>query len=190
MAASDTLQPDATESTRIVLETPRLRLRQLVEADAPFILRLLNEPSWLRFIGDRGVRTLDDARAYIRNGPRQMYASAGFGLWLVELRESGAAVGMCGLLRRTTLPDVDIGFAFLPGHWGQGYAYEAAEATLRHGRDAHGLTRIAAITLPDNTSSRKLLARLGMVCERTVQLPNDPAELLYYATTPSFLTPN
>jgi RimJ/RimL family protein N-acetyltransferase len=186
MNSLDTLP--AAESPVTVLETQRLRLRQLVEADAPFILRLLNEPSWLRFIGDRGVRTLDDAKAYIQNGPRQMYASAGFGLFLVELRESGAAVGMCGLLRRATLPDVDIGFAFLPEHWGRGYAYEAADATLQYGRDAHGLKRIAAITLPDNASSRKLLTRLGMVCERTVQLPNDAAELLYYATTASFVT--
>src|SRR4051812_3493153 len=120
-----------------VLETKRLRLRRLFPADAPFILRLLNEPSWLRFIGDRGVRTLDDARNYIVNGPQQMYHSAGFGLFLVELRESCLAIGMCGLLRRATLPDVDIGFAFLPEHWGQGYAFEAAQATLRYGRDVH-----------------------------------------------------
>jgi RimJ/RimL family protein N-acetyltransferase len=166
-----------------VVETGRLRLRRLVDDDATFILRLLNEPSWLQYIGDRGVRTLDDARDYIRNGPQRMYASSGFGLFVIEPgSEPIVPMGLCGLLRRPNLPDVDIGFALLPEFWGQGFAHEAAEATLRYGRDVHGLDRVAAITLPTNASSRRLLEKLGLSCEGTVRLVPDGEELLYYAT--------
>jgi RimJ/RimL family protein N-acetyltransferase len=166
-----------------VFESARLKLRRLLDDDAAFILRLLNEPSWLQYIGDRGVRTLDQARDYIRNGPQQMYVTSGFGLFVVESRTAPVVpMGLCGLLRRSNLPDVDIGFALLPEFWGHGYAHEAAAATLRYGRDVHGLARIAAITLPTNASSRRLLGKLGMVCERTVRLAPDGEELLYYAT--------
>ncbi|KPV49042.1 hypothetical protein SE17_34840, partial [Kouleothrix aurantiaca] len=109
-----------------VLETERLRLRQFADSDAAFVLELLNEPSWLRFIGDRGVRTLDDALGYITNGPQAMYARYGFSLLVVERTTDGAALGMCGLIKRDTLDAPDIGYAFLPRAWGQGYAREAA----------------------------------------------------------------
>jgi len=169
-----------------VFESERLKLRRLVEDDAAFILRLLNEPSWLQYIGDRGVRTLEQARDYIRNGPQQMYATSGFGLFVVEPRCAPVVpMGLCGLLRRPNLPDVDIGFALLPEFWGQGYAHEAAAATLRYGRDVHGLDRIAAITLPTNASSRRLLEKLELICEGTVRLAPDGEELLYYAIGPS-----
>src|SRR5262249_38684677 len=107
------------------LDTARLRLRDLAPADAPFILTLLNEPSFIRNIGDRGVRTLDAARAYIENGPVASYARHGFGLYLVELLASGAPIGICGILKRDALPDPDLGFAFLPAYWKQGYAFES-----------------------------------------------------------------
>ncbi|MFI4982343.1 MAG: GNAT family N-acetyltransferase, partial [Nevskiales bacterium] len=113
-----------------VLETERLVLRRLVAEDAPFILELLSDPSWLRFIGDKGVRNLDDARLYIRIGPAAMYARLGHGLYLTELKDGGIPIGLCGLIKRDTLDDVDIGFAFLPQYRGQGYAREAAAATL------------------------------------------------------------
>lgn len=158
-----------------VLETDRLLLRHLAdtdEADAAFILRLLNEPSFLENIGDRGVRTLDDARAYIRNGPMAMYERHGFGLFCVETKDSGARVGICGLLKRDTLPDVDVGFAFLPEYWGQGYAIEAASAVLAWARTAHGLTRIVAINSPGNDASVRVLDKLGMVLEGRVRMGN------------------
>ena len=113
-----------------VLKTERLVLRHLNAEDAPFILRLLNEPSWLQFIGDRGVRTLADAQRYIETGPIEMYGRLGFGLYHVRLAQSGEPIGMCGILKRESLKDVDLGFAFLPEFWGKGYAREASAAVL------------------------------------------------------------
>ncbi|ADO75615.1 GNAT family N-acetyltransferase [Stigmatella aurantiaca] len=158
------------ESETKVLETDRLLLRRLSLEDAEFILKLLNEPSWLRFIGDKGVRTLDDARNYLLTGPLAMYGRFGFGLYLVALKDSGLPIGLCGLIQRETLPDVDIGFAFLPGFWSQGYGYEAASAVLAHGHRTYGLKRIVAITSLDNHSSIKLLERLGLTFERLITL--------------------
>ncbi|MGK2858051.1 MAG: GNAT family N-acetyltransferase [Thermoanaerobaculia bacterium] len=160
-----------------VLETERLALRWLSIEDAAFILELLNEPSWLRFIGDRGVRTLDDAAAYIRNGPIAMYEGHGVGLYLVESKSEATPLGICGLIRREALENVDIGFAFLPRHWGKGYALEAAAAVLAHGRDALGQRRIVAITTPDNDSSVRLLEKLGMNFERTIRMPGDTEDV-------------
>ncbi len=164
-----------------VLETDRLVLRKLTLEDAPFILQLVNEPSWIQFIGDRGVRNLEDARNYMLKGPMSMYEQVGFGLYLVELKEGGVPMGMCGLIKRDNLPDVDIGFAFLPRFWGQGYAYEAASAVMAYGRNALGLKRIVAITDPDNHSSIKLLERLGLKFEQFIQLSGDSLTLKLFA---------
>jgi len=166
--------------TKTVLETPRLVLREFTHGDDAFVLRLLNEPSWLRFIGDRGVRTLEDARRYLDDGPFRSYATNGFGLWCVEPRESGAPLGMCGLIRRDTLPDVDVGFAFLPEAWGRGYAMEAASAVLAHARDALGLRRVLAITDPENAASIRVLERIGMRREGTVRMPGETLDLLLF----------
>jgi [ribosomal protein S5]-alanine N-acetyltransferase len=146
----------------MMIETERLVLRHLEESDAPFILELLNDPSFLQYIGDKGVRTLDDARAYIRDGPVSSYATHGHGLNHVALKESGEAIGMCGLLRRPTLEHPDIGFAFLPTYWGQGYALEAAQAVMEHGRSVLGIEHVVAIASPDNVSSARLLNRVGL----------------------------
>jgi len=159
-----------------VLETDRLLLRRLVADDATFILELLNDPAWLQFIGDFGVRTLADARNYILNGPVAMYARLGFGLYLVALKESGIPIGMCGLIKRDSLEDVDIGFAFLPKFRSQGYAYEAASAVLAYGQQTHGLKRIVAITSLDNQRSARLLEKLGLQFERQVQFAPDSQE--------------
>lgn len=164
-----------------VLSTERLTIRELTLDDAEFIFGLVNEPSWLEHIGDRGVRTLDDARGYLTNGPLAMYARHGYGLWRVERREDGAVVGICGLLKRDTLPDADIGFAFLPAYWSQGYAREAARATLDHGFSALGMPRIAAIVSRHNAASIRLLERLGLRYERALVDPpgKDGNTLLY-----------
>lgn len=156
-----------------IIETDRLILRHLAEGDAEFILRLMNEPSWLRFIGNKGVRTLEDARSYILNGPVEMYARLGFGLYLVELKPEHLSIGICGLIKRDSLEDVDIGFAFLPEYWGQGYAYEAAHAVVNYGAGVLGLKRIVAITSVDNDSSIRLLAKLGLRFERLMKLSDD-----------------
>jgi RimJ/RimL family protein N-acetyltransferase len=156
-----------------ILETNRLIVRRLSPEDAEFILQLLNEPSWLRFIGDKGVRTIADARAYILNGPVEMYSRLGFGLYLVELKEEGFPIGMCGLIKRDSLEDVDIGFAFLPQYWRRGYAYEAAAAVVAYGESVLGLKRIVAITSADNDSSAKLLEKLGFRFEEMIKLSNE-----------------
>lgn len=162
----------------LVLETERLVLRRLTLDDAEFIFRLVNDPSWLRFIGDKDVHNLDDARRYLRDGPLDMYQRFGFGMFRVEVKESGAPAGMCGLIKRDTLPDVDVGYAFLPEFRGKGYAFEAAAAVLVHGNRAFGLKRIVAITTPGNASSIRVLEKAGMKLERLLELtPGDPVNL-------------
>ena len=152
-----------------LIATARLRLDPFTVDDAPFIVALLTDPDWLRYIGDRGVRTLDDARRYLETGPMASYAAHGFGLYRVALRDSGVPIGMCGLLRRETLPDVDIGFAFLPDYRTQGFAVESARATLRYARETLGLDRIVAIVSPENAASIRVLETLGMVQEGMAQ---------------------
>ncbi|MBP2647330.1 MAG: Ribosomal-protein-alanine acetyltransferase [Gemmatimonadetes bacterium] len=154
-----------------VLETGRLALRRIIPDDAPFILELLNEPSFLEFIGDKGVRNLDDARRYILTGPVASYERFGFGLYLVLLKVGDTPIGMCGLVKRETLPDVDVGYALRPAYWRQGYAFEAASAVLTHGREAFGLRRIVAITSPGNAGSKALLEKLGLRFEQALSLP-------------------
>src|SRR5208282_140417 len=166
-----------------VLQTERLVLRRLRVRDAAFIRDLVNEPSWLKYIGDKGVRTLEDARQYLRNGPVAMYARLGFGLYRVELREGGEPIGICGLIRRDSLPDVDLGFALLPCHWRRGYAHEAAVATMAYGKNALGLSRLLAIVSPENLPSCRLLEKLGFRVERLVARHADKKELKLYATT-------
>lgn len=155
------------------LQTDRLLLRQFTVDDAPFILTLLNEPSFLRYIGDKNVRNLQDARQYILNGPVASYERHGFGLSAVELKESHTAIGMCGLLKREVLPDPDIGFAFLPDFWSKGFAFEAAAAVLEDARERLKVERILAITSLDNDASIKLLERLGFNFERVMKLSAD-----------------
>lgn len=164
-----------------VLETDRLVLRKLSVEDANFILELLNEPSWLRFIGDKGVRTIDDACKYILKGPVASYERFGFGLYLTELKDSGIPIGICGLVKREALEDPDIGFAFLTRFWGKGYAYESASAVLGLAKSAFGLNRILAITAPDNHSSIRVLEKLGLSFEQMVRFSKDDSELKLFA---------
>ena len=173
---------DAPASPAIVLETARLILRRLTVDDAPFILELLNDPAWLKFIGDKGVRTLDAARDYLRKGPIAMYERHGFGLYLAELKRGHIPIGMCGLIKRDALDDVDVGFAFLPAYRTQGYAHESAAAVLVHGQRDFGLKRIVAIASPGNAKSTVLLEKLGMNAEKTVKLDGSDHDVVLYAT--------
>lgn len=166
----------------IVLETERLFLRGFNVGDAEFILTLLNEPSFLRFIGDKKVRSLQDAEKYILNGPVASYERNGFGLCLVELKETHTPIGMCGLLKREELPDPDIGFAFLPDFWNKGFAYEAAAAVMKDARERLNLERILAITNQDNEASIKLLQKLGLQIERVITMKTDSTELFLLST--------
>ena len=155
----------------MLMETARLAIRLLGSGDEPFILELLNEPDFLRNIGDRNVRNLEDATAYIANGPAASYQKFGFGLFHVGLKDSGISIGICGLLKRDSLPDADLGFAYLERYRGRGYALEAAQAVMSFGWNVVGLKRIIAITAPHNDASMRLLGKLGMKFEGTIQFP-------------------
>lgn len=172
----------------IIAETERLIIREFTADDAPFILELVNEPAWLTFIGDKGVRTIGDAVNYILNGPVKSYHTHGFGLWLVQLKQEKIPIGMCGLIKRDLLEHADIGFAYLSAHNGRGYAYEAATATLEYARDKVGLKHILAITNQDNFRSIRLLEKLGLKFERFITLPGEQKPILLMGT--SLLTAN
>lgn len=165
------------------LETARLSLRRLEFDDAPFLVGLLNQPSFLANIGDRGVRNIEDAHRYLREGPMAMYEKFGFGLWHVARRLDGASIGMCGLLKRDILPDVDVGYAFLPEHWGQGYAFEAADAALKHAARKFGLARVVAVVSEGNAGSIRVLEKLGMKFERVVSMRAGEPDVRLYART-------
>ncbi|WP_187363249.1 GNAT family N-acetyltransferase [Massilia frigida] len=163
-----------------ILATPRLALRTVEAADAPFYLELVNDPDFIDHIGDRGIRTLEAARLHIENGPVKMQEALGHAIWLVALRDSGVAIGMCGLIKRDTLPGVDIGYAFLPAWRGCGYALEAATGVLAYARDTLGLGRLLAIASPQNSASQALLEKLGLRFEKIVHLtPEDAGTRLY-----------
>ncbi|MET0752288.1 MAG: GNAT family N-acetyltransferase [Pyrinomonadaceae bacterium] len=164
-----------------IIETERLILRELSAEDAEFVLELVNEPAWKKNIGDRGIQTTEGAREYILNGPVASYEKFGFGLWLVELKDSNESIGICGLIKRDTLEDVDIGFAFLERFWLKGYAVESAAAVMDYGRDVIGLKRIVAITVPDNLGSIKVLEKIGMRFEKMIRTAQDAEEIKLFA---------
>jgi len=172
-----------------LLETPRLVLRRLTEDDAPFILRLVNDPSWLENIGDRGVRTLEDAREFIRKGPLAAYARGEVGMQAVVPKDSGEPAGICGLLKRDFLEDVDLGFALLPEWRGRGIAGEAAAATVAHARAALGIRRIAAFISPGNARSGALLERIGFRREGRIPYPPDGSEVVLYRWSAEAISP-
>ena len=166
--------------TRII-ETDRLYLREFNTNDADFVLELLNSPGWLKFIGDRNIRTVEQAVTYLHDGPMKSYEMNGFGLSLVALRNDDTPIGMCGLIRRETLEHVDLGFAFLPKYSGIGYAFEMASATLHYALHHLKLQTILAITIPNNVRSINLLAKLGMHFEKVIQISPGDEELQLFS---------
>ncbi|KIV73640.1 MULTISPECIES: GNAT family N-acetyltransferase [Bacillus] len=164
----------------IVLETERLTLRWLDVKDAPFILELVNDPAWIQFIGDKGLKNLEDAKKYILNGPVDMYNKMGFGLYLVERKEDLTPLGMCGLIKRDSLEDVDIGFAFLEKFRSKGYGYESAAAVIEYGVQKLGMKRIVAITSIDNVASGTLLEKVGLRFEKIISDSGEDLKLFGY----------
>ena len=163
------------------IKTERLILAEFIEADAPFILEMLNDPAWIKFIGDRGVKTLSDARDYIVNKLQKSMEELGFGMLLVKLKDGEFPVGTCGLLKRDYLDHLDIGFAFLPEFRGKGYAFEATYALITYGKKELGMKRILAYTDAENSTSIKLLKKLGLEFERMLlEFPEDDAEIELY----------
>ncbi|HEX8283271.1 MAG TPA: GNAT family N-acetyltransferase [Pyrinomonadaceae bacterium] len=164
-----------------VIETERLNLREVTEADAPFVLELLNDPDFVRNVADRGVRTPEEARRYITERFVASYRREGFGFWLVEPKDSGVPAGICGLVKRDALPGVDVGYAFLPPFRSKGYASESASAVMRYAREALGLSRLYAIVNPENSASVRVLEKLGMRFERMVSLSDGEPEVSLFA---------
>lgn len=167
---------------KIVTETDRLQLCRLHLEDAPFILELVNDPSWIRYIGDRGINSLAQAEAYLQTGPMASYAERGFGLYLVRRKADGVRMGMCGLIKRPFLPHVDIGYALLPQFTGQGFAFEAATAVMHHARHDLNLSPILAITAPDNYRSIKLLEKLGLKFQKKMLIGEHQQESLLFSS--------
>ena len=169
-----------------ILETERLILREIVESDAEFIFALLNQPSFIKYIGDRNVRTIEQSREFIENRYRQSYREHGFGLYAVELKSEipnpKSQIGICGFVKRDSLPDADIGFAFLPQFCGKGYALESANAVMKYGRDVLGLARVLAITSQDNESSGRLLEKIGFKFESLIKMPPDTEKLKLFSS--------
>jgi RimJ/RimL family protein N-acetyltransferase len=165
---------------KYILETERLRLRQFELADTEFIIELVNTPGWLKFIGDRNVKTTEDAVRYLQNGPMKSYQENGFGLWSVVLKENKRPIGMCGILKRDSLENPDIGFALLPEFIGKGYAFEMALATVNHANNKLGLKTLSAIAMPSNEKSIQLLEKIGFTFTKVVSDPKDHAELRLY----------
>lgn len=165
----------------LMCETERLQVSHFSLDDAPFILRLLNEPTFIRNIGDKQVRSLDDARSYLHNGPLTSYQRNGFGLSRVVRKDSGEVIGMCGLIRRDGREDVDVGYALLPDHWGQGYAAEAVRGVLQSDARHHGLQRVVAVVNPDNAASIRLLQTVGFDFEKMVVLPGESTPIQQFA---------
>jgi len=153
-----------------LIETERLSLRELTANDAAFMYKLMNDPSWLRFIGDRNIKTIDDAKAYISNKLIPSYKEFGFGFYLTKIRKEETPVGICGLIKRPTLEYVDVGFAFMPDYRGKGYGFESASAVLEYAKNELGINYIVAITDLDNVRSIKLLEKLGLKFEKIMKL--------------------
>lgn len=164
------------------IQTERLVLEHFGHGDAPFIVSLLNQPSFLANIGDKGVRDAADAKRYLDQGPLASYRRHGFGLFRVSLRDTLQVVGMCGLIRRDTLDDVDLGYAFLPGFWGRGYAEEAARASLNYGLDELRLPRVVAVITPGNVPSVRVVEKLGMTFRKKVCLGPEEDVIDLYST--------
>ena len=163
-----------------VIETDRLILRKFILEDASFMLELLNTPTWLQFIGDRGVHTLEDAQNYLLNGSIKSYKKYGFGFYAVVIKESNEPIGMCGLVKRDYLEDIDIGFAFLPQFMGKGYGFEVASATLNYAQNILKLAKIVAIVNPENSVSIGLIKKIGLQYEKMITLYPENKELMLF----------
>lgn len=164
-----------------ILKTERLRLREFTLDDTAFIIELLNSPGWLQFIGDRNVKTDEQARAYIENGPLKSYRVNGYGLWLVEIIKDEKSIGMCGIINREYLDNPDIGFAFLPGYHGHGYAYEVVSATMDYAKQHLQILKMEAITIAENERSIRLLEKIGLRFSKTFCFPDSKDALLLYS---------
>ncbi|SFE40599.1 Protein N-acetyltransferase, RimJ/RimL family [Chitinophaga sp. CF118] len=165
-----------------ICKTERLIISELTIQDAPFVLTLLNTPTWIQYIGDRGIKNIDEARNYLLNGPIASYKQRGFGLYLIKLKEGNIPIGMSGLIKREGLDNVDIGFALHPDYARKGYAFECADAIMKYAREVLKIPVIVAITTEDNASSISLLKKIGLQYKEMVILPGNPKEYMLFST--------
>lgn len=163
------------------LETSRLKLRWFVPGDEALLLAIWNDPAFIQYVGDRGIRTLEEAGEAMASGPLKLYEDHGYGPFRIALPDTDRAIGLCGLFKRDNLDDPDIGFGLLPEYCGNGYAYEAAEAVTAYARDGLGLERMMAIVSDDNAASIALIEKLGLIFERNITMPGDDKEICLYA---------
>ena len=166
-----------------ILETERTILREVAETDASFILDLLNHPAFIRYIGDRKVRSVEQAREYIESRFTGSYKQFGFGMWVIELKADNTPIGVCGFVRREKLPDADIGFALLSRFEKKGYGFETAAAAMRYGSEELNLERVLAITSQDNEASGKLLGKLGFKFDGLIKISDDAEEAKLFSST-------
>jgi RimJ/RimL family protein N-acetyltransferase len=167
---------------KYIVESERLKLREFTFDDAEFIVELLNTDGWLKFIGDRNVKSIEQACTYLKNGPIKSYTDNGFGLCMVERKADGKGIGMCGIIKRDTLENPDIGFAFLPEYTGKGYAFEIAKATLEYAKDILKISRVFAITVKGNTNSIRLLEKIGLNYLKIIKSQDGKEELILYGS--------
>jgi [ribosomal protein S5]-alanine N-acetyltransferase len=165
---------------KIVIETERLFLQEFTTEDSAFMLELLNTPDWIKFIGDRGVRTIEEAEQYLLNGYMKSYQTHGFGFYKVEIKDSNESIGICGIIKRDYLENVDIGFAFLPQFVGKGYGFEAASATLKYTHNTLKIKRVIAIVDPENVVSIGLIKKIGLAFEKMIY-PDHKEELMLFS---------
>jgi ribosomal-protein-alanine N-acetyltransferase len=168
-------------SNKIILRTKRLILREAELSDSKFFFDLLNTEKWLKYIGDRGIKTLDDAEKYINDKLIKSYRTNGFGLFVYELKDSHLPIGICGFIKRDYLDSVDIGFALLPKYERQGYTFEISDAVMKFGRRTLGLNKVFAITTKDNVASQELLKKLGFNFKSYINEPETNEKLSLYS---------
>ena len=166
-----------------VLETERLRLRRISLDDAGFMLEIWNDPAFVRNVGDRGVRTVEQAQQALKSGALKLYADHGYGPYAMVLKSDGSSIGICGLFRRENLDDPDIGFSVLPDFCGKGYAGEAAFAVIAHARDDLGIRELTAIVSPGNAPSIGLIEKLGLSFIRMITMPGDDEAICLYSAS-------
>jgi RimJ/RimL family protein N-acetyltransferase len=165
----------------LICETERLIICQLTVHDAPFVFTLLNTPTWIKFIGDRGIKNIDEARNYLLNGPIASYKRLGFGLFLVKIKQGDISIGMSGLIKRDGLDNIDVGFALHPDYTGKGYAFESTSAVMNYARETLKLKTIDAITTEDNAHSIALLKKIGLQYKKMVTLPGNQKEYMLFS---------
>lgn len=165
---------------KIILETERLIIREFIFDDSDFVIRLVNSPGWLTFIGDRNIKNTEQARQYMVQGPMASYKKNGFGFYVVLLKATQQQLGICGLIKRDTLLHTDLGFAFLPEFNGRGYAYEASSAIIHYSKNHIKLKKLIAIVMPENASSIKLLEKLGMTFDKMIEFGEKKENLMLY----------